>query len=227
VPSESGVFTINGNTFVWNNTMSLGGTDPAPPAFPAGTPAPPPGIGGLINVPPATYEIDGMTFNNPFPGWVGSSTIAFNFNPATQTVTLTSTQNGANSPQPIQINDVSGNFTLFTGLNGDTSLGNLASGLVNQVSSNTAGAQLLQSQASNSLTQLQNAQDNIAGIATPGSGNAGVSTALIQQQAVQEMITYNAMLQVLEVIDDMFSDLVGIISSSTPSGSFQNQSSPV
>ena len=216
VPSESGVFTINGDTFVWNNTMSLSQ------------------IGAMINNPPATYTIDGVVYNNPFPNWNGESAIAFSFDPTTQTVTLTSTQNTSAPPlppqnypsQPIQIKDVTGNFTLFTGLNGDTALGNLASGIVNRVSSDTAGAQLLQSQAANSLAQLNAAQANIAGVATT-AGQPGVPIANIQQQAVQEMIAYNAMLQVLAVIDQMYSDLVGIISSSIPSGSFQNQSSPV
>ncbi len=209
VPSPTGVFTINGDTFVWNNTMSLSQ------------------IGAMINNPPATYTIDGVTYNNPFPNWNGESEIAFNFNPATQTITLTSVQNGVNPPQPIQISDVSGNFTEFTGLNeNNTTVGNLASGILNQVSSNAAGAQLLQSQASNTLTQLNNAQANIAGVATT-SGQPGVPIATIEQQATQEMIAYNALLEVLQVMDEMYSDLVGIISSSAPSGAFQNQTSPV
>ncbi len=207
VPSTSGVFTINGNTFVWNNNMSLNQ------------------VGALINVPPATYTINGVTSPNPNPGWVGTSDIAFNFNPATQTVTLTSTQNGGNSPEPIQINDISGNFTVFTGLNADTPIGSLASGLTSQIASNTAGEQALESQASNSLNQLNIAQDNIAGVNTSSNGSGpGVPLQTIEQQAMQSLISYNAMLEVLQVIDNMYVDLVNMLGGSTATSSFAPES---
>jgi flagellar hook-associated protein FlgK len=147
--------------------------------------------------------------------------ITASFNTNTQTLTLYDY-----APQPMNIVDNTGNFTAFTGLNGNITLGTMTSGLSGQISSNVAGQQVLTEQASNSLTQLNNAQANIAGVATT-SGQPGVPIATIEQQATQEMIAYNALLEVLEVMDEMYSDLVGIISSSTPSGSFQNQTTPV
>ncbi len=153
----------------------------------------------------------------------GAITASFDTN--TETLTLFDS-----TPLPMNIVDNTGNFTSFTGLNGNITLGTMTSALsgpYSSIGSAVAGQQALTDQASNSLTQLQNAQDNIAGITTPGSGLAGVSTATIEQQATQEMIAYNALLMVLQVMDNMYSDLVGIIGSSTPSGSFQNQSTPV
>jgi flagellar hook-associated protein 1 FlgK len=196
----------------------------------------------IVPSPNGTFTINGVqfTWNNTqslaairtminTTNWaaLGKPNVAMAFNNATQTLTLFS----SNPPTPIQIVDNTGNFTVFTGLNGNTSLGNLASGLSNQITTNVSGQQLLTSQASNSLAQLNAAQANIAGVSTGNTSSGmpipGVAIATIQQQAVQEMITYNALLQVLEVIDDMYDDLVGIINSSTPSGSFQNQSAPV
>ena len=233
VPSIEGVFTINGNTFVWNNSMSLAGANPAPtapPPPPTYTPVPP-GIGGLINNPPAATSsivINGVatSYTNPYPSWTGTSAIAFSFDPVTQTVTLTSAQNGVISPQPIVINDLLGNFTSFTGLN-DTStpIGSLTSGIVSQVTSDAASHQIIESQASNSLTQLNNAQANIAGVST-SSGEAGVPIATIEQQAMQSLISYNAMLEVLQVIDNMYVDLVNMVGGSTSSISLSKASSP-
>lgn len=230
VPSPTGAFTINGNTFVWNNTMSLAGPNPVPGPNPnpPTTPPEPPGIGGLINIPPATYTLNGITSPNPHPGWnaaTGSPQISFNFDPATQTVSILSQQNGAVSPQPIVINDLSGNFTVFTGLNGSLPIGSMASGIVSQVSSDAASHQALESQASNSLTQLNNAQANIAGVST-SSGQAGVPIATIEQQAMQSLISYNAMLEVLQVIDNMYVDLVNMVGGSTSSISLSKATTP-
>ena len=166
---------------------------------------------------------------NPHPGWssaTGSSQIAFNFDPVSQTVTLTSVQNGTVSPQPIVISDISGNFTVFTGLtDGSTPIGSLTSGILSQVSSDAAGHEALESQASNSLTQLNNAQANIAGVATT-NGQAGVPIATIEQQAMQSLISYNAMLEVLQVIDNMYVDLVNMMGGSTSAISLSKATSP-
>ncbi|HJT24061.1 MAG TPA: flagellar hook-associated protein FlgK, partial [bacterium] len=117
------------------------------------------------------------------------------FNPTNpQTLTIFS----ANNPLPITIIDKTGNFTTFTGLDGNTPIGNLASGILNNVSTQLASQTSLQNQAVNSLTQLNNAQANIAGVATT-SGQAGVPVAVIEQQAMQSLISYNAMLEVLQV----------------------------
>ncbi len=211
VPSTNGVFTINGNTFVWNNGMSLNAVVNS--------------LGSLINNPPATYTINGKTYPNPYPGWNGASDIAFSFNPGTQTVTLTSTQNGAISPQPIEISDISGNFTVFTGLNASNeTLGGLTSGLTSQIASNVSAEQSLQSQAQNSLTQLNNAQANIAGVST-GNGQAGVSVDTLEEEATQSMIAYNAMLEVLQAIDDMYVDLVNVLGAAASAPTLTQQSS--
>jgi hypothetical protein len=123
---------------------------------------------------------------------------------------------------PIQITDVTGNFTVFTGLNGSLPIGNMASAVLSQSSSQDDTFQIQYSQAADALTQLNNEQANIAAV-SPGTVSGvtppGIPIASIQQKAMEAMITYNAMLQVMQVIDQMYSDLVGIIgSSSTASG---------
>jgi hypothetical protein len=156
-----------------------------------------------------------------------ANAITVSFNSNTQTLTLLD-----HTPQPMQISDNIGNFTAFTGLNGNVALGSMASALTNQIGSNVKSQQFLTDQASNSLAQLNAAQANIAGVSTGpttsgGPTPPGVPIATIQQQAMQSLITYNALLEVLRVIDNMYSDLVGIATSSSPSGSFANQTAPV
>jgi flagellar hook-associated protein 1 FlgK len=126
------------------------------------------------------------------------------------------------SPSPIQIVDNSGNFTAFTGLNGNLAL----SGMVSNVSTNAASQnttlQAAYTSSSDSLTQLNTEQDNLAGVST-GSGTPGVPIATIEQQAYQSMITYNAMLEVMQIIDQMLDALVGISSTTSSSGIFQQE----
>lgn len=142
------------------------------------------------------------------------------FNTNTQTLTLLSAKN----PKPITINDVTGNFTVFTGLDGNTAVGNLSSGILTQVSTDVQTQQMIAQQASASLTQLNNAQANIGGVSTT-SGQPGVPIATIQQQALQSMIAFNASLEVLQVIDQMYSDLIGIVGPAPTSSFFQTQKS--
>ena len=147
------------------------------------------------------------------------NTITASFNTTTQTLTLYD-----HTPLPMQIADNTGNFTAFTGLNGNVPLGSMASGLTSQITTATAVQQQLESQASNSLTQLNNAQDNIAGVNTTNNGTGpGVPVANIEQQAMQSLIAYNAMLQVMQVIDDMYSDLLNMVGASTTSPTFQQR----
>lgn len=178
-----------------------------------------------------TFTINGVQFNwtntqslsairtmiNSF-GWTaaGKSQVSLNFNAATQTVTLLS----SNPPTPIQIVDNSGNFTVFTGLNGNTPVANLTSGVLDQITTELTEQQLIQGQASDALTQLNTAQANIAGVSTSGS-TPGVPIELIQQQAMQSLIAYNAMLQVLQVIDHMYSDLVSMTGGTGSTNFFQ------
>jgi hypothetical protein len=155
--------------------------------------------------------------------WAGAglSQVSLNFSNASQTLSL----NSSNPPTPIQIVDNSGNFTVFTGLDGNVPMGDLTSGLLGNVSSQLSAAQLSQSTASNSLNQLNTEQANIAAVGNPGSGStpgtAGVPIATLEQQALQSLIQYNASLQVLDVIDQMYEDLVGIPGSTTSNGIFQ------
>ena len=152
--------------------------------------------------------------------------ITASFNTGTETLTLFD-----HTPQPMTVIDNSGNFTDFTGLNGNlTSVGNLASGLLSQINSDVSNQQLLTNQASDSLTQLNDAQANIAGVSTGTTGGSGSTTstpgvpiANIEQQAMQSLITYNALLQVLQVIDQMYSDLVNVVGGAPSSNFFQSK----
>lgn len=180
-----------------------------------------------------TFTINGIQFNwnntmslaqirtmiNTY-GWAGAgkSQVSMSFNAGTQTVTLLS----SNPPTPIQIVDNVGNFSVFTGLDANTPIANLTSGMLTQVSTDLTVQQLVETQASNSLKQLNAAQANIAGVSTSGS-TPGVPVANIQQQAMQDLITYNAMLQVLQVIDQMYADLVSMTGSNNTGNFFQNR----
>jgi hypothetical protein len=85
----------------------------------------------------------------------------------------------------------------------------LSSGILNNISTQVSTETSIANQATNSLTQLNNAQANIAGVST-GSG-PGVPVAVLEQQAAQSLITYNALLQIMEVMDQMLSNLISIV----------------
>ncbi len=144
--------------------------------------------------------------------------VTASFNSNTQTITLY-----GNTPLPFQIIDNTGNFTVFTGLNGNVQIGNMTSGLLNQITTDLSGQQLIQDQASATLTQLNNAQADLGAIATT-PGQHGEPIANEQQAALQSLIAYNAALDVLQVIDQMYADLVGIIGGNPPpNGIFQRR----
>ncbi len=145
---------------------------------------------------------------------------------------MTNQTGGGTGATPIQLADVSGNFTSALWLqDSSTPIGEIVSNISTQLSNQTSSFQTAYTSASASLTQLNNEQDNLAGAAgtyTSASGvteNVGVAVATIEQQAFQSMITYNAMLEVMQIIDQMLADLVGI-SSTTSSGIFQQQTKP-
>ncbi len=143
--------------------------------------------------------------------------VTASFNSNTQTITLYQ-----NTPQPFQIIDNTGNFTDFTGLNESTSpLGSLTSGVLTQIKSDLSNQGLIQGQAQASLDQLNNAQADVAGLntSTDGTGH-GVPLATLQQQAVQSLVAYNASLDMMQVIDQMYEDLVGIVGGTTTSNNF-------
>jgi flagellar hook-associated protein 1 len=192
-PSITGTFTVNGTQISWNDNEPL---TSAPAANSLKT-----SIQAVLGI--------------------GS----FNWNPVTQKLQLIT--GTAINLSPISIYDNSGNFTIFTGLNGNLSLSSLASNILSNSSTQNTLLTTSYTSASASLTQLNNEQDNLAGVATPsntpGVTNPGVPIATIEQQAYQSMITYNAMLEVMEVIDQMLDALVGISSTTSTNGIFQQQ----
>jgi flagellar hook-associated protein 1 len=156
----------------------------------------------------------------------------FSLNPNVQTLTLLSGSNSATTnPLPITINDITGNFTVFTGLDGNTSLANMASGILTNISSDVTNQDQVLSQAQASLTQLNTAQANIGAVSMPSSSSSssgtgttgttlatpGVPLASIEQEAIQAMTAYNASLDVLNIIDQMYSDLIGVVGGSAVS----------
>ncbi|HVZ81938.1 MAG TPA: hypothetical protein VHE12_14210 [bacterium] len=154
---------------------------------------------------------------NMISAFYGAANVTFSWDSNTQTLSLINYL-----PNPMNIVDVTGNFTQFTGLNSSQPLGSLSSGLLGRVDSDLLTAKATESQAANSLQQLNTAQANIAGVSTSGS-TPGVPIANIQQQAMQDLITYNAMLQVLQVIDQMYADLVTMTGSNNTGNFFQNR----
>jgi len=161
----------------------------------------------------------------PFP----IATVSPNWSFVLQKLALTNQTGGGTGATPIQLADVSGNFTSALWLqDSSTPIGEIVSNISTQLSAQTAFFQTAYTSSSASLTQLNNEQDNLAGAAnstTAAGTTPGVPLATIEQQAFQSMITYNAMLEVMQIIDQMLADLVGI-SSTTSSGIFQQQSKP-
>jgi flagellar hook-associated protein FlgK len=138
-----------------------------------------------------------------------------------QTLTIFS----ANAPRPIQMMDTVGNFMVFTGLNGNTQIGELSSGILSEISGEVSAQQLTLDQAGASLTQLNKAQADLAAIDTSESGGGwGEPIALEQQKAVNALIAYNALLQVMQIIDQMYADLVDIVGGTSGSSIFGQKS---
>jgi hypothetical protein len=107
--------------------------------------------------------------------------------------------------------------------------------MLGQITNDLSNQQLLTSQDQDSLNQLNTAQANIAGINTgtssssssstgiPTSSTSGVPIASIQQQATQAAATYNALVEVMQVIDNMYADLINVVggtNTSTSSSTF-------
>src|SRR6185295_8064818 len=180
VPSTGGTFTINGYKVTWNNKQSLSQ------------------VLGLIAAGNGAGAFPG-TFITPF----------FDQNPTSPTYQMLTIFSGT-SPKPIQVIDNTGNFTVFTGLNGNTPIGNLSSGILTNVTSDLAGQKLTQDQSAASLGQLNTAQANIGGLSTI-AGQPGVPIQVEQENAMKSLIAFNASLQVLQIINQMYADLVGII----------------
>jgi len=195
-PSATGSVTINGKIITWNNTEAFN------------------------------------TVRNQIQAATGVAAQA-----VTYINTLLPTFFGGNAVQvyemqsgnPIQVYDDSGNFTATVGMNNNNNtLGELSNEMLGQVNSDLTNQQLMSSQAQDSLNQLNTAQANIAGIQSgtptsstgiPTSSSAGVPLAAIQQQATQAALTYNALLEVMSVIDNMYNSLIDIIGGTSTSTS--------
>lgn len=155
--------------------------------------------------------------------------ISWSFNQNAQKMKLLY-YNAGLSASPILVGDVAGNLAGSLWLtDSTTSIQNLSSNMLNNLSTQTTNYQNAATQAENSLTQLNVQQDNLAGVSTTFTGangqseTAGQSIQTIQQQAYTEMIQFNAMLEVMSIIDQMLGSLVGISSSTSSSGIFAQQ----
>jgi flagellar hook-associated protein FlgK len=153
-----------------------------------------------------------------------------NWNQGAQKIELLNTAAGHIAATPVQIVDQSGNLTAALWLQ-DSSLpiGDLSTNMLTQLSTQATTFQTAYTTSAASVVQLNTEQDNLAGaagtfkvngVATPvGTAN----TTFIEQQALQSMITYNAMLEVMEIIDQTLDSLVGATAPTISNGIFQQQ----
>jgi flagellar hook-associated protein 1 FlgK len=198
-PSQTGIFTVDGVQIKFSNQ------NPAISSSP-GSPATLTQIANAINA-----------SGNPITNPIGAS-----FNIPAQQFILTLGPNSGTPPNsalsPIQVTDLTGNFSVFTGLNASVSASNLASNLSSKVDAGAQNAGTLFTQANDALTQLNNEQANI-GTLTTTSGTPGTPVSLVEEQAMQALVAYNASLEMLQIQNQMFSDLLSIIVPTPPSGS--------
>jgi flagellar hook-associated protein FlgK len=163
-----------------------------------------------------TFQVNGLTFSftdlqslNNVMSTLNSPVLGALFNTQTQEVQL-------NSRTPIRIIDLFGNFTTFTGLNGSKRIGQMTDALDDKVNSQFSSVKLEYTQSVNALEQLNNAQALNSAIAYDAS-EVGTPYEAEVASATKALIAYNAMLQVLHLIDKMLSDLVGIVGGASSS----------
>jgi hypothetical protein len=138
------------------------------------------------------------------------------------------------SNNPMTIADTTGNFTVFTGLNVTGNIGSLAAGFAAQTSADISSQQMLSTQEQDALNQLNTSQANLAGVYTgsgtpassasgiPTSASAGVPLASLQQQATQAATAYNALLEIMQVINNMYQNLINIVGGGAPTSNSNN-----
>lgn len=175
--------------------------------------------------------------NNPFAGapslqtlfnaistnpWAPNPAVNAIFNTFTTNPTITTLNQTATlvSTRPIQILDSTGNFTVFTGFDGNTPIGNLSSGILTQISSDLSAQTIVKNQSSAALDQLNTAQADLAAVSYSAS-DPGVPFETEQENAVKALIAFNASLQVMQVLNQMYADLVSIVGGA-PSNNFLN-----
>ncbi|HET9869647.1 MAG TPA: hypothetical protein VFR02_03995, partial [bacterium] len=158
---------------------------------------------------------------NPITFPIGAS-----FNIPSQQFILTLGPNSGTPPgsalSPIQIQDLTGNFSVFTGLNASVAASNLASNLTSRVDADAQNADTLYAQANDALTQLNTAQAQVGTLSTgtgTGPGNAGTPVAFMEEQAMQALVAYNASLEMLQIQNQMFADLLSVVAPPPPTGS--------
>jgi hypothetical protein len=143
----------------------------------------------------------------------------FQWSPGSQKASLTFSNGATFTAGAIKINDVAGNLSgSLWWSDSSTQIQNLGSNMLSNLSNQTTTYQNAYTNASNSLTQLNTEQDNLAG------ANTTANTDALTQQAMTSMIQFNAMLQVMQIVDQMLDSLVGISSSTSSSGIFQKAS---
>jgi flagellar hook-associated protein FlgK len=138
------------------------------------------------------------------------------------------------SDNPMIIDDTTGNFTAFTGLNVTGNIGSLSAGFAAQTANTVSNQESLTTQEQDALNQLNTSQANLAGVYTgsgspastasgvPTASTAGVPLASIQQQATQAATAYNALLEIMQVIDNMYQNLINIVGGGAPSSNSNN-----
>ncbi len=142
--------------------------------------------------------------------------VAATFNPSAETITI------YNPNTPMTVSDTVGNFSQFTGLNANISAGNASSALLQQATDASNQATMNFQNSSNELSQLNTAQANIAAVSFPntsGSGSAtmgpGVPYTSIEAGAMQDLIAYNASLEMIQILDQMYANLINAVSGGT------------
>jgi flagellar hook-associated protein FlgK len=201
-PSQTGTFTVNGVKISFSNMN--------------------PALNPSATVPTTLTQIANaiQTGGNPITFAIGAS-----FNIPDQQFILTLGPNSGTPPgsslSPIQVSDLTGNFSVFTGLNASVSADSLASNLSSEVGAATQNATTLFSQANDALTQLNNEQANIGTLTTASGstpGTAGTPVSLVEEQAMQALVAYNASLEMLQIQNQMFSDLLNVVAPLPPTG---------
>jgi flagellar hook-associated protein FlgK len=193
-PSSTGSFTINGSVPIYFRNIN-------PALVPSSELAWSSTLQGIENAIGAASPSLGATFFGPSQQFY----VTLDPNTALGNAVFT----------PIQVSDITGNFSVFTGLNSNISADSLASNLTTQVNTSYQNAATLKNQANDALTQLNNAQANIGTLSTPTSSGAsgpGTPVAVAEEQAMQDLVAYNASLEMLQIQNQMFADLLNIIS---------------
>jgi hypothetical protein len=206
-PSTSGSFTING-TVVYSPVYVSAAVQPWTSKTTINAMS-----NQIFNAVPAVTAELWTDVSQTLPTFFGGNT---NINAFTMT-----------SSSPMEVVDTTGNFSVFTGLNANMPVNDLANSILANITNDVSNQQSVTTTAQDALTQLNNAQAEVAGVATTssGTGSYGVSLAALQEQAMQSLNVYNASLQVLNIMNQMLSDLIEVVGGNTSSTTFTSKTS--